>query len=393
MGIGKLRPVGSLVPELAKHPSPAQFPWSAYYETVYLNNGTAALALAARLCKSIWKPDSAAPQIILPAYGCPDLIAALIASDIEPVLVDVSPERPWMDLSLTEAAINESTVAILAVGFLGVPDRLSELQGIAAKAGLPLIEDSAQVMPPGSAGGSISDFCVLSFGRGKPVNLMGGGALLIRRDHLSASWPEVDELDRVDLKLGVGWRIRRQLFNALLKRYLYGVLERVPQLGIGKTVFKPLTQMYRITNLDELLSCGLKEYWARPLIDSRYTEVLQFLLERGWGFPLEDHYVGMSSANAGRPRSRRLLRFPLLAPSQSVRDRALDALNRSGIGASVFYGRGLPWIEGVRGIANVEEGRFQNASGFASRLLTLPTHQDVTSHDIGLIVNLLSRYG
>lgn len=378
MTLAKLRPVGSRVPDLPARSSGARFPWSRCYHTVYLNSGTAALAIAAHLCRSLCKPQSRLPQIILPAYGCPDLIAALIAFGIRPVLVDVSPGVPWMCLTSVERAVTENTVAIMGVGFLGVPDRLAALRAIAYRAGLLLIEDSAQVMPPGSAEEPLADFCVLSFGRGKPVNLMGGGALLVRRDHLPASLPVIENLEQIDLEFGLSWRLRRQIFNLLLAPGFYGPLERIPQLGLGKTVFRPLSGAYRLNNLEGLLKRGYAGLIQRPPHHHQYMDAFGFLSGQGWQFPLQ-------------PSSPRcLLRFPLLAPTPAIRNTALAELNRWGIGASAFYQHSLPGIDGVEMFVESAPKDFPNAEDFASRLLTLPIHEDVTQANVDVMARVLA---
>lgn len=379
MSLAKLRPVGSRVPDLAGVCPDADFPWSHHYHTVYLNSGTAALAIAAHLCRLLWKPDSRSPQVILPAYGCPDLIAALVAYDIKPVLADVSRGLPWMSPAAVERAVTEETVAIVAVGFLGVPERLEELRAVAYRTGVLLIEDSAQVMPPGSCDDPVADFCVLSFGRGKPVNLMGGGALLVRRDHLPASLPIIDGLEQSELELGIRWRLRRRVFNALLSPAFYGILERIPELEIGETVFRLLPRVYRLNNLEGLLARGYAAFLRRPVLEDQYMERFGFLAYRGWQIPLRPI-----------PGSGRLLRFALLAPSQEIRDQALNTLNRRGIGASAFYKRPLPLIDGVERFINSGSKKFPNAVDFASRLLTLPIHEDVTQANIDVMFSALS---
>ena len=151
----------------------------------FTRSGTEALSLAVRFAIADHScVDS--PEVLMPAYGCPDLVAAVIAQGATPVLVDLADHQtPFMSIHGVEAAITCNTVAIIAVGFLGLPERLEALADVARANTLLLIEDSAQCFPPKSieAGCYLADLIVLSFGRGKPINLMGGGALLIRKDH------------------------------------------------------------------------------------------------------------------------------------------------------------------------------------------------------------------
>jgi dTDP-4-amino-4,6-dideoxygalactose transaminase len=105
-------------------------------------SGTAALAVAikqARVERNIKQPE-----VILPAYGCPDLVAACVAAEVKPILVDLEASRPWMNLNFLANAINSNTIAIVAVTFLGIRERLADLHALIDKRDIALIEDSAQ---------------------------------------------------------------------------------------------------------------------------------------------------------------------------------------------------------------------------------------------------------
>lgn len=65
-------------------------------------------------------------------------------------------------------------------------------------------------------------------------------------------------------------------------------------------------------------------------------------------------------------------------------------LNKSGIGANAFYGQALPHIEGLQGILPRGSEEYSNAVSFADRLITLPSHEDVTCKDITLIASVLA---
>lgn len=373
----KLRPVGSRVP--APGPSePPHLPWQTHYQTVYTGSGTAALAMAVMVAHSM-KPGVAQPQVILPAYGCPDLLAAVYAAGATPVLVDLLPDLPFMDPMHIREAISDRTVAVIAPGLSGVPERLESLSDLCREAGLFLIEDSAQCFPPQCARTPLPDLAVLSFGRGKPINLMGSGALLIRQDWQQQAQRVLEQRERRTLELNLPWRLKRWVFNALLSPAVFYWLERVPALRVGKTWYKPL-QRIEIWDLPEsLVSSGLRAFGHRPTVHTLYASQLAFLKDRGWRFLLDE-----ARDSAESP----VLRWPLLAPDRHRRDEALFALNRVGIGASALYAKSLPEIEGVP--ADMA-GVFPEARAFADRFLTLPTHEAVTKQHLDTIEQVVSR--
>src|SRR6185295_2502270 len=115
--------------------------------------------------------------VIVPAYCCPDVISAVLFAGARPVLVDLEAETPWMDLTQVSDRLGSSTVAVVAVNFLGVPERAAPLRKLADAAGALLVDDCAQFFPLEAAEREwlLGDFVVLSFGRGKPLSLLGGG--------------------------------------------------------------------------------------------------------------------------------------------------------------------------------------------------------------------------
>lgn len=321
------------------------------------------------------------PEVILPAYGCPDLVAAVLAQKAKPVLVDLAPDAPYMDLEQVGKAISSATVAMVGVGLLGIPERLERLSQLCQDSGVTLIEDSAQCFPPTSSGHQWADLIILSFARGKPLNLMGGGALLVRRNNIAWAQPIIEQFPILEMKLGFRWRVKRLVFNFLLRRFPYFFLEKLPGLNIGETKFKALEEARRLELPEELVFSGIHHFRKRLPIHRSYVAQLQMLKQAGWRFVAEETLLSNAKSI---PRNR----FGILAPSTHRRDLAERALNRAGIGASSFYRRILPEIDGVPEMAGASS--YPNARKFSDRLLTLPCHEDVTEADIALAAQVLT---
>lgn len=331
------------------------------------------------------KPLVKKPEVIIPAYGCPDLVAALIYQGVTPRLIDLAPDSPWMDMDALKASISEATVAIVAVNFLGLPVPLSALSQLAMERGVFLIEDSAQRFPPASLEVKDVDCAVLSFGRGKPVNLMGGGLLLVNRIHSEALKSISQRLPRSQNHDGAENGLKRRLFNLILSRWLYVWLERIPFLHLGETRFKPLIEYGLCEPPAGLLAGGIQAFWKRPDWSRAYDRALAFLEDDGWQcLPL--HWRGKHENESC------LLRYPVLAPNSLLRNRALAKLNGRGIGANAFYGAALPKTAGTAEhlAPEVLKRPYWQADDFAERLLTLPCHEDVKPRDIDRIVRALA---
>ena len=122
----------------------------------------------------------------MPAYACPDLVSAAKYAGVKPVLVDFEHDRPWMSVDEIKGVVSEKVIAIVAVNFLGIPERMQAIRGVADEYDALVIEDSAQAFPVSpDTNFWKGDIVIVSFGRGKPVSLLGGGALLLRLDQLA----------------------------------------------------------------------------------------------------------------------------------------------------------------------------------------------------------------
>lgn len=392
-----LRPVGSRIPSpQTPRPRSEELPWGHHYHTEFLDSGTSALSLAIGLAIEASKV-SGTPEVILPAYGCPDLVAAVVYQRAKPVLVDLDGAEPYMALSAVEKAVTANTVAIVAVDFLGLAENLTGIRSLINESkNIRLIEDSAQGFPPASSEHGIADYAVLSFGRGKPINLMGGGALLIRSDHFSEAVPILDRLPETSIVPGPKWRLRRLVFNLLLSKPFYGLLFRLPFLGIGKTEYIPLTTIRRVELPAGLVEAGIRFHRQRSYLEESYSSALAALTFSRWLGPRQmTRYMsghdkaGSSGRNGNEPP--RLLRFPVLAPTRELRDQALHELTAEGIGANAFYGRPLSGISGLESLVDVSEKNYPNACDFSERLFTLPLHEDVTKMDVDRVAAVLER--
>jgi dTDP-4-amino-4,6-dideoxygalactose transaminase len=348
------------------------------YAPVWTQSGTSALALAMLIARKS-RPEVRRPEVILPAYGCPDLVAAAVYAGVQPVLADVGAGDPSFSVSSVEKSISPRTVALVAVNFLGIGERIDLLRSLLAqcKSQIMLIEDNAQWFPePLCAPVLRGDLVILSFGRGKPVTLLGGGLLLCS----GALAPSSEVIDLpAGGRAGFDLRVRIRAYNALLHPRLYALVKRVPMLRLGQTVYKELDA---IRGMDpdrlELLPRNIQS----QLPASRAAESLLRSALQG-----VDGVLDLAAMAAGR--AGRLLRYPILLPDQHARDEAYLRLRRGGLGASIMYATPLAQIEGVASRVIVREG-VEGAFSFSRRLLTLPTHEGVKSSHIERVRDVLA---
>jgi hypothetical protein len=218
----------------------------------------------------------------------------------------------------------------------------------------------------------------LSFGRGKPVSLLGGGACIVSNDSADTVASQLKlPAAAIDAKFV---RAKMLAYNLLLNRFAYGLLSRLPFLGLGETALH-LLQRINANDRDRLalLPANIEAYLNRQrVIEERIHRVV------GKFSRLID--VPRQAAD----RSGRLLRYPVLCASAEQCLRLHQTLEREGLGASLMYRRALLDIPGIADKVSVPT-QLVNAAVFAERLLTLPTHAGVRERDIDTVAAILHR--
>ena len=351
------------------------------YSPFYYQSGTAALAAALIAAKAIKTVDQ--PEVILPAYGCPDLVSAAVYAGLRPILADFESDRPWMSIEHLEQLTNENTVAIVAVNLLGISERYAQLKVISSQVGALLIEDSAQTFP-GKSETCIwqGDLVVLSFGRGKPVSLLGGGVILCKDKKLSTQLP-LPSTSSSDESI-VHYRLKTALYNAMVNPHLYWLPASLPFLHLGETRYHPLPDITGMGKMQkDLLSVNIEAYQARSLSTQR--QISDMFTPFTESHP--ESCLELPKLCDTRPE-RPLLRYPVLLKGE-VRNRVLARLSANGLGGSPMYPAVLTAIEGLEQLLD-SSIKYPNAVKFAANFITLPTHDGVRLKDINLISDMLA---
>ena len=148
-----------------------------------VNNCTAALHLAVSALGL--KPGD---EVVVADYTFPATGHSVVYGGGTPVFADVLPDTWTIDPAAVEAAITERTVGIMAVDTLGQLADYAELEAIAAKRGLWLVEDAAcssGATYQGRPAGSFGDAACFSFHGRKGITAGEGGALTTDREDIA----------------------------------------------------------------------------------------------------------------------------------------------------------------------------------------------------------------
>ncbi len=133
----------------------------------------------------------------------------------KPVFVDIEPDTCNIDASKIEVAITPKTRAIMPISLYGQPSDMDEINAIAARHGIPVIEDAAQSFGAtykGKKSCNLSTIGCTSFFPSKPLGCYGdGGAIFTGDDNIAKAAREIrvhgQSQRYVHTRIGVGGRM------------------------------------------------------------------------------------------------------------------------------------------------------------------------------------------
>ncbi|WP_296217719.1 DegT/DnrJ/EryC1/StrS family aminotransferase [Pseudomonas sp. UBA2684] len=147
-------------------------------------NGTDALQIA-QMALGIGPGD----EVITPGFTYIATAETVALLGAKPVYVDIDPRTYNLDPSLLEAAITPRTKAIIPVSLYGQCADFDAINAIAAKHGIPVIEDAAQSFGAtykGKRSCNLTTIACTSFFPSKPLGCYGdGGAIFTNDDELA----------------------------------------------------------------------------------------------------------------------------------------------------------------------------------------------------------------
>ena len=173
-------------------------------------SGTEALLIA--LMALDLKPGD---EVITTPFSFIATAEVIVLAGAKAVFADVEQDTCNLDPARVEAAITSRTRAIMPVSLYGQPSDMDEINAIAAKRGLVVIEDAAQSFGAeykGRQSCNLSTIGCTSFFPSKPLGCYGdGGAIFTSDDDLARAMQEIrvhgQSKRYVHTRIGVGGRM------------------------------------------------------------------------------------------------------------------------------------------------------------------------------------------
>lgn len=314
--------------------------YSGARHAVGVNSGTSALHLAL-LAAGIGPGD----EVITVPFTFVATVAAVWYSGATPVLVDIDPRTLNMDPARIEAAITKRTKAIMPVHLHGRVAEMDEINAIAEKHGLIVIEDAAQAHGAeykGRRAGSFGRIACFSFYPGKNLGAYGEAGMVVTNDAA---------IDRT-LRMLRDWGAERK-YEHLLKGYNYRME------GIQGAILRVKMRYIERWTEQRRAAAGL------------YDRLLE---GSGAGTPLV------------QPDSRHV--YHVYAIRTGQRAAWQEALNGKGIHTGIHYPIPVHLLPAYEDLG-YKAGDFPHAELAAKEVLSLPIFPEITEEQCTMVAEAL----
>lgn len=333
--------------------------------------GNSGRSLLYKLLAAAGKKHPQRNEVLVPGYTCYSVAASAARAGLSIRPYDLDPKSFFPDLAALKQQATHRTLAIVVQHLFGIPAPLSDIRPIAENAGAILIEDAAQALGGlvnGRQLGTQGDFGLFSFGRGKPLPLGGGGALI----GTDKSMPDVSQINhRSSAILRFAFSAAAQVAS---RPYIYRIAELLP-IGLGETVFEPKFDVSSMGAIMERL--GSRSLAFLDTLNAHRSRIAG-LYQAVFG-----ENIAIAVSGGTRPV---YTRYPVLAGSGPIPEDLLS------LGVRRMYPKALADVENIRPFLAADSAATPGAAQIARDLVTLPTHTGITEQLAGMITHRVNRY-
>jgi perosamine synthetase len=322
--------------------------WLGVEDAVAVSSGTTALHLGVRALG--WGPGD---EVLTSPFSFVASANCLLYEGVRPVFCDVDPLTLNLDPAAAEAGLGERTAGILPIHIFGFPAAMPELEDLATKHGLGILEDACEALgavdAEGRSVGARGNLASFAFYANKQLTTGEGGMIIpsdlrvaerLRSERNQGRAPDMGWLDHA----GLG-------FN-------YRLSDLAAALGVAQ-----------LERLDAMLD-------ARARVASLYEEGLAEI-------------EGVAAPIAGRGVERRSwFVYPVLLADGIDRDGVVARLAEEGIASKAY----LPCIHLFPHLRELgyREGQFPVAEAASTRSLALPFFPAMTESQVARVCEALA---
>ena len=325
--------------------------------------------------------------VIVPAYTCWSVPAAVVRAGLRVVPAEMLPGQIDYDLERLARMDWTDVLAVISPNLFGLPGELTRLEGLVEGNDAVLIDDAAQALGASLRGQPVGSFGaagLISFGRGKNITALGGGAALIRDEELASAMDQVaDSFRSSPPPDSLNIALRGAAMRIALSPSWYGWAERLPGVEVGRTVYQPEFPT---------AAMGAPRAALAGRVLERLDEINQW---RGQRAEMIDRRLADNrSIVLPKPRSGAVpawLRRPFLPQDEGKKEILLSALQAAGIGASGMYPAPVHQIPGLGNELDLRGAPFAGAERLAQNLIVLPLVEEMSGPDFDAMARVITE--
>jgi perosamine synthetase len=315
---------------------------------VAVSSGTAALHLIVKAL-GIGEGD----EVLVPSFSFAASANVLLYERARPVFVDIEPDTFNLDPRLLEKNITGRTRAIMAVDAFGHPAEWDEINSVAGRYGLKVIDDSCEALGAEYKGrrvGTFGDAAAFAFYPNKQITTGEGGMIVTSDDRIASVCRSLRNQGRGEMG---PWLEHERL------GYNYRMDEMSAALGANqmRRIESFLQKRQRVAAVYERKLSGFS--WLR-------TPVTRPNVRASWFVYVIVLAEGLNSS------------------------RIIPRLEQQGIPARAYFSpvHLQPYIPAAY---SVKDGELQVTNSIAGRTIALPFHNRLTESEIDRVTSALAR--
>lgn len=344
-------------------------------ETVAVSSGTDAdtLALAALHDFGARRGD----EIILPALTYVATAHAVIHAGFKPVFVDVNPQTLNIDANSIERVITSRTRAILPVHLMGKPAPMDEINAIARRHCLAVIEDAAEAwgaLYRGRPAGALADMGAFSLYVAHIISTGDGGLITTDREDYAEVLRSLRGHGRacackVCVSTVSGGQCEKRFANRII--------------GDRRFHFERIGYSSRMNDLEAAIGLGgIDQY--EEIIAIRRRNLLAMLA----GFREFEEFFQVFPEEEHERIGPHAFPFVLKSNAPFVRDALLEYLQKRGIDPRTLFGS-IPTQCGGYEFLGHKPGDFPVSENVGKMGLHIGVHQDITREDVDYFLEVI----
>jgi len=334
-----------------------------------VSSGKAALTIILKAIKAI---DSRR-EVIIPAYTCYSVPAAIIKAGLKVSLCDIRTDTYDFNYKELAKIINENTLCIIPSNLFGIPSDIDRINELCRNKNIYIIEDAAQAMGgiyKDKLIGTNGDVGFFSLGRGKNITCGSGGIIVTNSAHIAANinkyYSSIEYPNNLKELVEAFLLV---LMTVFIRPTLYWFPAGLSFLELGETKYPNDIPIKKLSGI----KAGLLHSWRKNLIKSNIV--------RKNNTKKYNKYIS---------RKIPCLRVPILMKNTESREKLYSNSRKKGLGLSKMYPASVNEILEIRSLFIGEQ--YPIAKKVSERLLTLPTHQYLREKDIEDIIELLDSH-